>query len=54
LFTGLGTLKTIGTLIDSFDYNVPYNIFGKKSLSLGIKNLKYAELFPGLYNLSSL
>jgi hypothetical protein len=37
-----------------FDCKVPYNILGTNSLSFANKNLKKAELLPGLYSLSYL
>jgi len=40
-------------VIDCLDFKVPYNILGTKSLSFVNKNLKNAELFPGLNNFNS-
>lgn len=51
---GMGTANEIGIVIDWFDFNVPYKILGTKSLSFVNKNLKNAELFPGLYNFNYL
>ena len=51
---GDGTVRQIGILILCFDYNVPYKVFGINCRSFANKNLKNAELFPGLYNVSYL
>jgi len=40
-------------VIDCLDFKVPYNILGTKSFSFVNKNLKNAELFPGLNNFNS-
>ena len=54
MVVGLGTVNDIGIVIDCFDCKVPSRIFGTKSLSFVKRNLKKAELLPGLYNLISL
>jgi hypothetical protein len=51
---GLGTVREMGTVKDCLDCKVPYNILGTKILSFCVRNLKNAELLPGLYSLSYL
>lgn len=50
----MGTVNEIGIVIDCLDFSVPYKILGAKSLSLVNRNLKNAELFPGLCNFNYL
>lgn len=45
---GIGTVKDIGIFIFYFDLRVPYITLGEKYFYFPNKNLKYAELFPGL------
>ena len=44
----------IGTVKDCLDWRVPSRILGTKILSFCMRNLKNAELLPGLYSLSYL
>jgi len=52
--TGIGTVKEIEILNFYLDFKVPSITFGVKYFYLPTKNLKNAELLPGLYKISCL
>lgn len=49
---GVGTVIEIAILIFYLDFKVPSMILGVKYFYFPSKNLKKAELFPGLYKVS--